>query len=192
MKEKVKIENTEVLSDSRHPLHKVTYSVEKENSANKQQSHEVYNPGDACAILLYNKQQKTVVLTRQFRLPSFLNGNTEGSLIEACAGKIDDETPEESILREALEETGYGIMEAEKIGEAYMSPGSVTEKLHFFVAPYDASMKQHAGGGLEHEGEDIEVFEVTLEEAMQMIKEGKIKDGKTIILLQHAKLNNLV
>jgi nudix-type nucleoside diphosphatase (YffH/AdpP family) len=141
---------------------------------------------------LYNKEQQTVILTKQFRLPSFINGNETGMLIEACAGLLDKDNAEDCIKRETEEETGYKIKDVRKIFEAYMSPGSVTEILYFFVAEYSASMKVHEGGGIEDEQEHIEVLEIKLDNAMQMIGNGEIKDGKTIMLLQYGKLNHLV
>ncbi len=150
------------------------------------------NRGNGAAILFYNKQQNTVILTRQFRLPTFINGNESGMLIEACAGLLDKDNPEDCIKRETEEETGYRITDVRKIFKAYMSPGSVTEILHFFIAEYANSMKVHDGGGIEHEQEDIEVLEIPIEQAIAMMDTGEIKDAKTIILLQYIKLNNIL
>ena len=133
-----------------------------------------------------------MILTQQFRLPTFINGNDTGMLIEACAGLLDKDNPEDCIRRETEEETGYKVTEVRKIFEAYMSPGSVTEILYFFVAAYSSDMKIHEGGGIEHEQENIEVLEIAFDAAMNMIETGEIKDAKTIMLLQYAKLNNLV
>src|SRR6185503_16587204 len=159
----------------------------KKDGSVQTQTREAYDRGNGATILLYNKEQGTVILTRQFRLPTFINGNSDGLLIEACAGLLDKDNPEECIRRETEEETGYRISEVRKIFEAYMSPGSVTEILYFFVAEYNRSMKQHEGGGIEHEQEDIEVLELKFDQALQMIGSGEIKDGKTIMLLQYAK-----
>ena len=192
MNDKIKVLSTEVLSNNWYTLRKVTYEYLKNDGSWQTQSREAYDRGNGATILLYNKEYKTVILTRQFRMPSFINGNPTGMLIEACAGLLDKDNPEDCIRRETEEETGYKISDVRKIFEAYMSPGSVTEILFFFVAEYSKAMKVHGGGGIEHEQEDIEVLEITLESAMQMINDGEIKDAKTIMLLQYAKLQNLV
>src|SRR5690606_10832856 len=154
------------------------------------QSREAYDRGNGATILLYNKSTQSVILTRQFRLPTFVNGNPTGMMIEACAGLLDQDNPEECIRRETEEETGYNITDVKKIFEAYMSPGSVTEILHFFIAAYAREMRVNEGGGVD-EDEDIEVLEIPFEEALQMIQDGSIRDAKTIMLLQYAKLNSL-
>src|SRR3954447_9195589 len=192
MNKNVKILMTEVLSDNWYTLKKVTYEYLKKNGKWQTQSREAYDRGNGATILLYNKEFKTVILTRQFRMPSFINGNPDGMLIEACAGLLDKDNPEDCIRRETEEETGYKISDVRKVFEAYMSPGSVTEILYFFVAEYSKQMKVNEGGGIEHEQEDIEVLEITLDKALEMIASGEIKDGKTIMLLQYAKLQNLV
>jgi len=189
---KIKIVSTEILSDNWYTLRKVTFDYLQKDGSWKTQSREAYDRGNGATILLYNKENKTVILTRQFRLPTFINGNKTGFLIEACAGLLDKDNPEDCIRRETEEETGYKITDVRKIFEAYMSPGSVTEMLYFFIAEYSKQMKVHEGGGLEHDGEDIEVMEITLDNAIEMIVNGEIKDGKTIMLLQYAKLNSLV
>ena len=191
MNEKVKIISTEILSHNWYVLKKITYEYFKDGKWQKQ-VREAYDRGNGATILLYNKENKTVILTRQFRLPSFINGNPDGLLIEACAGLLDRDDPENCIKRETEEETGYRIKDVRKIFEAYMSPGSVTEILYFFVAEYSSSMKVHEGGGMEHEEENIEVLEIKFHDAMQMISTGEIKDAKTIMLLQYAKLNKLL
>jgi nudix-type nucleoside diphosphatase (YffH/AdpP family) len=142
--------------------------------------------------LLYNKAQRTVILTRQFRLPTYVNGNASGMLIEVCAGLLDTDDPEDCIRRETEEETGYRISHVQKVFEAYMSPGSVTEIVHCFIAEYASDMKVAGGGGVDYEEENIEVLEVDIDSAMQMIKTGEIRDGKTILLLQHVKLENIL
>ncbi len=192
MNEKVKIQKTEVLSDNWYTLRKVTYDYLTDEGTWQTQSREAYDRGNGATILLYNKEQKTVILTRQFRLPTYVNGNPSGMLIEACAGLLDKDNAEDCIKRETEEETGYKVSEVRKIFEAYMSPGSVTEILYFFVAEYAKDMKVNEGGGVEHEQENIEVLELPLDEALQMIKTGEIKDAKTIMLLQYAKLENLL
>ena len=191
MIDNVKILETKILSDNWYILRKLTYEYDK-NNQHVVQTREVYDRGNGATILLYNKEQKTVILTRQFRLPTFINGNADGMLIEACAGLLDKDNAEDCIRRETEEETGYKITNVRKIFEAYMSPGSVTEILYFFVAAYTSSMKISDGGGLEHEEENIEVLELDFNKALQMMDEGLIKDGKTIMLLQYAQLNNLL
>jgi GDP-mannose pyrophosphatase NudK len=188
----VSILETEILSKNWYTLKKITYEYDKKDGARQKQTREAYDRGNGATILLYNAAAKTVILTRQFRLPTFINGNPDGMLIEACAGLLDKDNAEDCIRRETEEETGYKISGVRKIFEAYMSPGSVTEILYFFVAAYTASMKVSEGGGLEQEQENIEVRELPFHKAMQMIEQGEIKDAKTIMLLQYAKLNNLL
>jgi len=192
MADRIKILKTEILSDNWYTLKKITYGYLKSDGTWQTHSREAYDRGNGATILLYSKEQKTVILTRQFRLPSFVNGNSTGMLIEACAGLLDKDNAEDCIKRETEEETGYKITEVRKIFEAYMSPGSVTELLYFFVAEYSKSMKVHEGGGIEHEEENIEVLEIPVQQAMEMIDNGEIKDGKTIMLLQYVKLHNLL
>ena len=188
----IKILQSEILSDQWYTLRKVTYQYLQSDGTWQTQSREAYDRGNGATILLYNQEQQTVVLTRQFRLPTFINGNPSGMLIEACAGLLDQDNPEDCIRRETEEETGYKIRDVRKIFEAYMSPGSVTEILHFFIAEYSPSMKVHEGGGMEHEQENIEVLEIPFEQAMRMVDHGEIKDAKTIILLQYLRLHELV
>lgn len=189
---KVRILNTEVLSDNWYVLRKITYEYFKKDGTIQTQSREAYDRGNGAIILLYNKVQKTVILTRQFRLPTFVNGNENGMLIEACAGLLDKDNAEDCIRRETEEETGYKVSSVQKIFEAYMSPGSVTEILYFFIAEYSNEMKIGEGGGVEHEEENIEVLEIEIEQALRMIENGEIKDGKTIMLLQYIKLHNIL
>ena len=189
---KVKINQTELLSDNWYLLNKVTFDYLRKDGVWITQKREVYDRGNGAGILLYNRQQKTVILTRQFRLPSYLNGNDTGMMIEVCAGLLDQDNPEQCIIRETEEETGYRIKTVQKIMETFVSPGAVTEILHLFVGEYQASMKVHEGGGLKHEQEEIEVIEMPFSEAYNRIATGEIKDAKTIILLQYAKTNNLV
>jgi GDP-mannose pyrophosphatase NudK len=188
----IKITDTKLLSDNWYILKKITYDYTKSDGSRHSQSREVYDRGNGATILLYNKEQQTVVLTRQFRLPSFVNGNESGMLIEACAGLLDDDNPEDCIRRETEEETGYKISAVQKIFEAYMSPGSVTEFLHFFIAAYTKEMKLSDGGGAQHEEENIEVLELPFTETLQMIETGAIKDAKTIMLLQYIRLNGIL
>jgi nudix-type nucleoside diphosphatase (YffH/AdpP family) len=192
MIQNVKITDTQILSDNWYILKKITYRYSKKNGEVQTQSREAYDRGNGATILLYHPEQKTVILTRQFRLPTYINGNESGMLIEACAGLLDNENAEDCIKRETEEETGYKISKVRKIFEAYMSPGSVTEILHFFIAEYRNDMKVSEGGGAEHEEENIEVLEIPIDQAMAMIESGEIKDGKTILLLQFVKLKGVV
>jgi nudix-type nucleoside diphosphatase (YffH/AdpP family) len=169
----------------------VVYEYVKANGERMVQSREAYDRGNGAVILLYNKENRSVILTRQFRLPTYINGNETGMLIEACAGLLDKDDPEACIRRETEEETGYKVQDVQKVFEAYMSPGSVTEILYFFVAQYTPLMKITDGGGMEHEEENIEVLEMSIDKAMEMMKSGEIRDAKTIMLLQYALLNNL-
>lgn len=187
----VRILNTEILSDNWYVLKKIQYEILEKNGSWKKQVREAYDRGNGATILLYNKLQQTVILTRQFRLPSFINGNENGMLIETCAGLLDQDNPEDCIRRETEEETGYQITDVKKVFEAYMSPGSVTEILYFFVAAYNKDMKVSDGGGVAEEQENIEVLELPFSQALKMIESGEIKDGKTIMLLQYAALNQL-
>ncbi|MCJ8153957.1 GDP-mannose pyrophosphatase NudK [Chryseobacterium sp. SSA4.19] len=188
----VHIEKTEILSDNWYTLKKVTFTLHKKDGTKEEQSREAYDRGNGAVILLYNKNTNEVVLTRQFRLPTFINGNPTGMMIEACAGLLDNDNPEDCIRRETEEETGYKISHVEKIFEAYMSPGSVTEILHFFIAEYSTEMKITEGGGLADEGENIEVMEIPFDDALIMIDSGEIKDAKTIMLLQYLRLKNVL
>jgi GDP-mannose pyrophosphatase NudK len=189
---KVKILDEEILSNNWYTLRKYTYQFVKQDGTTEVQTREAYDRGNGATILLYNKEQQTVLLTRQFRLPTFVNGNASGMLIEACAGLLDNDNPEDCIRRETEEETGFKITSVRKIFEAYMSPGSVTEILYFFVAAYSKDMKVNEGGGMAHEQEDIEVLELDFSEALKMMENGEIRDAKSIMLLQYAKLHNLL
>jgi GDP-mannose pyrophosphatase NudK len=192
MEQVIEIVESTLLSDDWYRLSKVTYRQQKQDGGWQIQSREVYDRGNGAAILLYDDQRRTVVLTRQFRLPSYLNGNPSGMLIEVCAGLLDGDDPEDCIRREVEEEAGYRITEARKVMEVYMSPGAVTEIVHCFVGRYARADKVEQGGGLEQEGEHIEVLELPFDEAFAMIGDGRIRDGKTIMLLQYAKLQQLV
>ena len=188
----IEIVKTEILSDNWYILKKITYQYTKPDGTVQQQSREAYDRGNGAVILLYNTISRTVILTRQFRIPTYINGNESGMLIEACAGLLDQDSPEDCIRRETEEETGYQIKEAKKIFEAYMSPGSVTEILHFFIAEYTNNMKVSDGGGLQEEEENIEILEINIDDALAMIESGEIKDGKTIMLLQYIKLKSIM
>jgi len=188
----IKIQKTEILSDDWYTLRKITYDYLQKDGTWNTQSRETYDRGNGATILLYNLDTKTVILTKQFRLPTFVNGNPTGMLIESCAGLLDQDNAEDCIRRETEEETGYQISAVQKIFEAYMSPGSVTELLHFFIAEYASHMKISDGGGLDHEQENIEVMEVDFDTTLSMIDSGEIKDGKTIMLLQHLRLKSIL
>lgn len=189
---KIKIQKTELLSDNWYILNKVTFDYQKKDNSWITQKREVYDRGNGAAILLYNTIKKMVILTRQFRLPTYLNGNETGMMIEVCAGLLDEDNPEQCIIRETEEETGYRLTEVNKVMETYMSPGAVTEILYLFVGAYDESMKVSDGGGVAHEEENIDVLEMSYDEAYAMIESGQITDAKTIMLLQYAKIKNLV
>ncbi len=187
----IKIKRTDLLSDNWYILKKVTYEYHKDQNV-ETHIREVYDRGNGAAILLFNSIKKTVILTRQFRLPTYLNGNKSGMMIEVCAGLLDKDQPEQCIIRETEEETGYRIKTVRKVFETYMSPGAVTEILHLFVGEYDSTMKVGDGGGADNEQENIEVLEYSFDETFALIESGEIKDAKTIMLLQYAKINNLV
>jgi nudix-type nucleoside diphosphatase (YffH/AdpP family) len=189
--DRVRIIEERVLSDDWYVLKKTTFDYRCRDGHWERQSRETYDRGNGAVLLLFNVDRNTVVLTRQFRFPAYVNGCSDGLLIEACAGLLDGEDPHVCIRREAQEETGFVVRAPRKILEAYMSPGSVTEKLHFFVAAYEAGDRVSSGGGDIAEGEDIEVVEVPLNSALQMIYNGAIQDGKTIMLLQYAALAGL-
>ncbi|WP_316632921.1 GDP-mannose pyrophosphatase NudK [uncultured Flavobacterium sp.] len=188
----IKVTETKLLSDNWYILNKVTFDYQKKDGKVESHIREVYDRGNGAAILLYNSSKKTVILTRQFRLPTYLNGNKTGMMIEVCAGLLDQDNPEQAIIRETEEETGYRLNKVQKVIETYMSPGSVTEILYLFVGEYDETMKVNDGGGLDAEQENIEVLEYTFDEAYAMIESGEITDAKTIMLLQHAKIKELI
>jgi nudix-type nucleoside diphosphatase (YffH/AdpP family) len=190
--ENIRIIEKKLLSDNKYLLNKIIFD-QKDKSGNWHRAErEIYDRGNGAAILLYNKQKKTIILTRQFRMPTYVNNNPTGMLIEVCAGLLDNMNPEECIKKETEEETGFIVTQVQKVLQAYMSPGSMTEILHFFVAEYSDTSKKNEGGGLKEEGEDIEVIELNFNTAMEWISTGEIKDAKTIMLLYHAKINNLV
>jgi len=191
MSDMIKIIKTELLSDNWYTLNKFSFEYQKSDGTWEKQEREAYDRGNGAVILLYNKNKSSVVLTRQFRMPSYVNGNEDGMLIEACAGLLDGDNPEDCIRKETEEETGYKINDVSKVFECYMSPGSVTEILYFFIGAYEEGMKIGEGGGAENETENIEVLELQFEDAIGMIAAGEIKDAKTIMLLQYAALNRL-
>jgi len=184
---RIRVKDIRILSDCHYILKSVTLDWRRDNGEWQTQRREIFDRGDAAALLPYNRAQRTVVLVRQFRYPAYVNGHDD-LMIEAVAGLLDDAAPETRIRAEAEEESGYRLGKVEKIFEAFMSPGAVTEKLHFFVAEYEPSMRISDGGGLADEGEEIEVLELAIDEALAMIADGRIVDAKTIMLLQYAAL----
>jgi nudix-type nucleoside diphosphatase (YffH/AdpP family) len=186
--ERVRVIESHVLSDDWYLLKKTIYDFRRADGSWQRQQRETYDRGNGATLLLYQLASRKVVLIRQFRFPAYVNGH-DGMLVEAPAGLLDQATPEQRIRAEAEEETGYRVGEVRKVFEAFMSPGSVTEKLYFFVAEFDDASKVSEGGGIEDEGEDIEVLELGFDEAMAMIQRGEIVDGKTIMLLQYAALH---
>lgn len=191
MNSKIRNLQVEILSNNWYTLRKATFDYQQKDGTWQTQSREAYDRGNGAAILLYNNQLKTVILTQQFRMPTYLNGNETGMMIEVCAGLLDADNPEDCIRKETQEETGYVITDVEKVFEVYMSPGSVTEILYFFVATYNKNQQITEGGGVEDE-EDIDVLELDFKQALGMIKTGAIKDAKTIMLLQYAQINQLI
>ncbi|MCB0471916.1 MAG: GDP-mannose pyrophosphatase NudK [Flavobacteriaceae bacterium] len=189
---RVKIIDIQNLSDHWYKLDKVIFDYQMQNGKWRHQFRESYDRGNGACILLYNAAKKTVILTRQFRMPTYLNGNDDGMMIEACAGLLDEQDPVTCIIKEVEEETGYKIENPEKLFEIYSTPGAVTETIHYFIAEYDPSMQIGDGGGLEEEAEEIEVLELPFEKAFQMIETGEIKDAKTVILLQYLKIKAIM
>lgn len=189
---KVKIKSIKNLSNDWYSLDKVNFDYQLKNGKWQNQNRESYDRGNGAAILLYNTYKKTVILTRQFRMPSYLNGNNDGMMIEVCAGLLDNNDPITCIKNEVLEETGYQISKPKKILEVYSSPGAVTEIIYYFICEYTDNMKVAVGGGLEEETEEIDILEMNFNDAFKMIENGKIKDAKTILLLQYAKIHNLM
>ena len=193
MKNKLRNIVRKVLSNNWATLYNVEYEFLFNDGSWKKLQRESYDRGDGACILLYNLEKKTVILTKQFRMPVYQNTANDGMSIEVCAGALEkDEDPEAGIIREVEEEVGYKIKSAQKVIRSYMSPGAVTEQLFMYVAPYTEVMKVNEGGGLETEGEEIEVLEMSFEKALNMLEKGEIKDAKTIMLLQYAKINQLV
>ncbi|GIQ78249.1 GDP-mannose pyrophosphatase [Bradyrhizobium sp. RD5-C2] len=186
--DRVRVKDVQLLSKRRYELKSATFDYRRSNGEWQTQVREVYDRGNGAALLPYNLKTRTVVLVRQFRYPAFANGYDD-LLIEVAAGMLDDAAPEARIRAEAEEEIGYRLAHVRKVFEAFMTPGAVTEKLHFFVAEYDATMRVSDGGGLADEGEDIEVLELAIDDALAMISDGRIVDGKTIMLLQYAALH---
>jgi nudix-type nucleoside diphosphatase (YffH/AdpP family) len=189
---RVRILEKKLLSDNWYKLWRYTFEYHRKDDTWETQYREAYDRGNGATILLYNPERGTVILTRQFRLPTYVNGNPDGLLIETCAGLLDQDNAEDAIRRETEEETGYQITDVQKVFEAYMSPGSVTEVVHFFVAAYTSDHKINDGGGIADEQENIEVLEIPFSQALEQVKSGEIRDGKTIMLLQYAQINHLL
>ena len=188
MNDRIRNLKEELLSDNWYVLRKYSYEYQRHDGTWQEQHRESYDRGNGACVLLYNLDRRSVVLTRQFRLPAYMNGTADGMLIEVAAGLLDDASPAERVKLEAEEETGYRVEQVEPVFAPYMSPGAVTEKVHCFTARYDDSTIVSEGGGLVQEGEDIEVIEVAFDEALKMAYDGRIADGKTIMLLLHASL----
>lgn len=186
--DRVRVQNVRVLSDNHYILKTTTFEWRRANGEWQTQARETYDRGNGATLLPYNLARRTVVLVRQFRYPAYVNGYDD-LLIEAAAGLLDNESPEVRIRAEAEEETGYRLGDIKKVFEAFMSPGAITEKLHFFVAQYEPHMRVGSGGGIASEGEDIEVLELPIDQTLAMIADGRIADAKTIMLLQYAALN---
>ncbi|SDW09487.1 nudix-type nucleoside diphosphatase, YffH/AdpP family [Lutibacter oricola] len=189
---KVKINKIENLSNDWYKLDKVDFDYQTKNGEWQNQTRESYNRGDGACILLYNASEKKVILTKQFRMPCYLNENEDGMMIEVCAGMLDKDDPVTCIKKEAEEEVGYKISEPKKLFELFSTPGAVTEKIHYFIAEYSSDMKISDGGGLEEETEEIEVLEMDFKKAIQLVSTGEICDAKTVILLQYAQINKLL
>ena len=182
----------QILSDNWYTLNKFSFEYQRDDGTWEQQHREAYDRGNGAAILLFNKQKQTVILTKQFRMPTYVNGNEDGMMIEVCAGLLDGDNPEDCIKKETEEETGYKIDNVKRVLQTYMSPGSVTEILYLFIGEYDEKMKVGEGGGAEHETENIEVMELSFKNALNLIVSGEIRDAKTILLLQYAQINKLI
>ncbi|MFF2961631.1 NUDIX domain-containing protein [Streptomyces sp. NPDC057963] len=187
--QRVRIRDVEVLSCDWYVLRRTTFDYQHGDGHWSRQQRETYDRGDGATILLYHPDRRAVLLTRQFRLPAYVNGHHDGMLIETAAGLLDGDSPEEAIRREAAEETGHVVGTPERVFDVYMSPGSVTERLHFFAAPYRSTTETTGGYGVAAEGEDIETVELPFEEALSMVRDGAIADAKTIMLLQWAALD---
>ena len=192
MNSKVKNIKKVLLSDNWYTLNKIVFDYQMPNGDWVNQAREAYDRGNGATVMLYNKQKQTVVLVSQFRMPTYLNGNETGMLIESCAGLLDGDDPETCVIKEAEEESGFRVSKVEKIFEAYMSPGAVTEVLHFYIAAYNDGNKVSSGGGLSEEQEDITARVAHVKTGMIMISKGEIRDAKTIMLLQYLKINGLM
>ena len=187
---KIEVIKDKILSDNYFILRNITYDLYRNEAEAIRHKREVYDRGNGATLLLYNRDKNTVVLTRQFRVATWVNGNPDGMLIEACAGLLDADEPEVCARKEAIEETGYEVGEVEKVFELYMSPGGVTELIHFYMAEYSDAQRDNAGGGIDDE--DIDVLEIPFLQALEMVASGEIRDGKTVILLQQLQLRGVM
>jgi nudix-type nucleoside diphosphatase (YffH/AdpP family) len=192
MNERVKNVKTILLSDNWYTLNNINFDYQLENGDWVNQSRESYDRGNGATILLYNKEKQTIILIEQFRMPTYLNGNDKGMIIETCGGLLDGDDPKTCIIKETEEEVGYKIQNVKKVFESYMSPGAVTEIIHFFIAEYTEDMKVSDGGGLDSEHEEISIMELDFNNALEMIRTGRIIDAKTIMLLQYAQINKIM
>ncbi|ECG1192606.1 GDP-mannose pyrophosphatase NudK [Salmonella bongori] len=190
MSQNITLIKDKILSDNYFTLRNITYDLPRRNGEVIRHKREVYDRGNGATILLYNSTKKTVVLVRQFRVATWVNGNDDGMLIETCAGLLDNDEPEVCIRKEAIEETGYEVGEVRKVFELYMSPGGVTELIHFFIAEYRDSQRASTGGGIEDE--DIEVLELPFSRALEMVRSGEIRDGKAVLLLNYLQNSHLM
>lgn len=179
-----------ILSENYFLLRNMTYELTRRDGSVVRHKREVYDRGNGATVLLYNPNKQSVVLVRQFRVATWVNGNPDGMLIETCAGLLDNDAPEVCIRKEAIEETGYEVGEARKVFELYMSPGGVTEMIHFFIAEYSEAQRANRGGGVDDE--DIEVLELPFVRALEMVASGEIQDGKAVILLQYLQNSGLM
>ena len=186
---RVRIVDVELVGSGWHVLRRTTFDYQHSDGHWSRETRETYDRGNGATVLLYDPDRRTVLLTRQFRYPVYVNGHPDGQLIETAAGLLDDDSPEDAIRREAEEETGVAVGDLHHVFDVYMSPGSVTERLHFYAAPYSPGSRLTAGGGLAEEGEDIDVLELPFDEALAMIRSGVIADAKTVMLLQWAALD---
>jgi nudix-type nucleoside diphosphatase (YffH/AdpP family) len=184
----IRLVGEELLSDNFYPLKRVTFEQRRRDGSWQRETREVYDSASGAAVLLYDLERRTVLLTRQFRIGARLSGHA-GFLIEAAAGVLDGARPEERIRAEILEETGYRVERVDKVLELFASPGSLTERVHYFVAAYTPAMRENAGGGKRDEGEDIEVVELSFEDAIARVASGEIADAKTVVLLQYLQLH---
>lgn len=187
---KINVIKDKILSENYFILRNITYDLTRQNGDVVRHKREVYDRGNGATILLYNREKRSVLLIRQFRIATWVNGNEDGRLIETCAGLLDDDEPEVCIRKEAIEETGFQVGDVRKVFELYMSPGGVTEIVHFFIAQYSEAQRANSGGGVEDE--DIEVLELPFEQALSMVKSGEIRDGKAVILLQYLQSSGLM
>lgn len=189
---RIKIKSKEKLNNTWFTIEKVNFDYKLDDGTWQNQTRDIHDHGNGASILLYNKNTKTIILTKQLRMATYLNGNSDGMMIETPAGLLDEDDPQTCIIREVEEETGYRISTVKKVQEAYMTPGAVTERLYLFIGEYDESMKVSDGGGLDEEHENIEVLEIKFSEAIKMMHSGEIKDAKTIMLIQYAMIHNLI